>query len=577
VTIVASEHVPDGTLPMFGMSALRMSGHSSIECYGTKGRYQTVQSCLAAPVFPLNYQQPIERLEVFAPLLIHGSAASMVLRMACPTKRKGSDNWYYRRTIPADVRAILQKIAKERRPRGWYKTHISISLGTPDRVAAKAKCPEVSANVERQLKALREGPKSLTAKQIAALSGIAYRAFAEGLENNPGLTAKGWLRVAEANEAAKRGNPLVITKNETERREFSMEQRFGGLTDATLTREGIVTDDDSRRKLIEALARDLTEGAKKLARNADGDYSISKSAPLEGHPLAQFIRGDAETSISDALGGDSDGLIVQGSPGQGNWAAVPWISIFDPVITTSATRGYYVVYLFHAQEPTVYLSLNQGTTAVRQEFGAKARDVLADRAEFIRKRVTDFRERLPVIAIELGSPARLPADYVAGHAMGVTYRHDALPDEATLQRDLRTIVAAYRALTFRGGIEGDAEPQSDLSDEFNIPADTSITETRKYVFHRKIERNRTAAKNAKKFHGTICQACDLDFTERYGAIGRGFIEAHHLKPIGTLEEGVPVKYDVASEFAVLCANCHRMIHRTDDPSDLNSFRMRIIA
>ena len=50
-----------------------------------------------------------------------------------------------------------------------------------------------------------------------------------------------------------------------------MEQRFGGLADATLVGEGLVADDDSRWKLIEALARDLTEGAKKLARNADGD------------------------------------------------------------------------------------------------------------------------------------------------------------------------------------------------------------------------------------------------------------------------------------------------------------------
>jgi hypothetical protein len=52
-----------------------------------------------------------------------------------------------------------------------------------------------------------------------------------------------------------------------------MEQRFGPLADAALAREGIVTDDDSRWKLIEALARDLTEAAKKLARNANGDYS----------------------------------------------------------------------------------------------------------------------------------------------------------------------------------------------------------------------------------------------------------------------------------------------------------------
>lgn len=170
----------------------------------------------------------------------------MVLRMACPTKRPGSDNWYFRRRIPADVQAILAKMPKTQRPRNWYAKHISISLKTADRAVAKAKCPEIATEVERQLKALREGPKALTAKQIAALSGIVYRAFAEGLETNPGLTNEAWLRVAEANELAKRGNPLLIAKDDMERREFSMEQRFGPLADATLTREGIVTDNESR-------------------------------------------------------------------------------------------------------------------------------------------------------------------------------------------------------------------------------------------------------------------------------------------------------------------------------------------
>jgi 5-methylcytosine-specific restriction protein A len=87
--------------------------------------------------------------------------------------------------------------------------------------------------------------------------------------------------------------------------------------------------------------------------------------------------------------------------------------------------------------------------------------------------------------------------------------------------------------------------------------------------------NRTAAKQAKKFHGIRCQACNLDFEERYGAIGKGFIEAHHLKPIASLEEGVAVTYDVAADFAVLCANCHRMIHRSDDPSNLSLFRANL--
>jgi hypothetical protein len=27
---------------------------------------------------------------------------------------------------------------------------------------------------------------------------------------------------------------------------------------------------------------------------------------------------------------------------------VPWVAVFDPLVTDSATRGYYPVYLFHS-------------------------------------------------------------------------------------------------------------------------------------------------------------------------------------------------------------------------------------
>jgi 5-methylcytosine-specific restriction protein A len=201
--------------------------------------------------------------------------------------------------------------------------------------------------------------------------------------------------------------------------------------------------------LRETLERILTE------------YPTAKMAPLEGHPLAQFLRGEAETTVLAGLGALGAGLVVEGSPGQGNWAAVPWISVFDPAITTSATRGYYVVYLFHANEPTVHLSLNQGTTTVREEFGARAREILKDRADLMRKRVAEFEGALPVKSIELGSTAKLPGDYVAGHALGASYTLAALPDEPILRADLQTVVRVYRALTYRGGIDADVESQSD--------------------------------------------------------------------------------------------------------------------
>ena len=158
-------------------------------------------------------------------------------------------------------------------------------------------------------------------------------------------------------------------------------------------------------------------------------------------------------------------------------------------------------------------------------------------------------------------------------AYGVSYTLAALPDEDRLRSDLQAAVRAYRALTFRGGLESDASPLSDVAAEFELPSSATVAETRRYALHMKIERNPTAAKLAKRYHGTTCQVCGLNFEDRYGPIGAGFIEAHHLKPISSLEEGVSVPYDVVEDFAVLCSNCHRMIHRTGDPGDLAGIRM----
>jgi 5-methylcytosine-specific restriction protein A len=45
-----------------------------------------------------------------------------------------------------------------------------------------------------------------------------------------------------------------------------------------------------------------------------------------------------------------------------------------------------VVYLFHISDPVVHLSLNQGTTNVREEIGARAREILQDRADLAETR-----------------------------------------------------------------------------------------------------------------------------------------------------------------------------------------------
>ncbi len=99
-----------------------------------------------------------------------------------------------------------------------------------------------------------------------------------------------------------------------------------------------------------------------------------------------------------------------------------------------------------------------------------------------------------------------------------------------------------------------------------------FTERRRYRLHRSVERNSSAGRKAKKVHGYVCQGCGFDFEAVYGPAGREFIEAHHLTPLSELPEDTPVPLDPKEDFAVLCANCHRMMHRKDGPRTLAEIR-----
>lgn len=62
---------------------------------------------------------------------------------------------------------------------------------------------------------------------------------------------------------------------------------------------------------------------------------------------------------------------VSGSIGKGNISEVPWIVIRDERISTSATRGLYIVILFRKDMSGFYLTLNQGITYFKNNFNKK--------------------------------------------------------------------------------------------------------------------------------------------------------------------------------------------------------------
>jgi HNH endonuclease len=83
--------------------------------------------------------------------------------------------------------------------------------------------------------------------------------------------------------------------------------------------------------------------------------------------------------------------------------------------------------------------------------------------------------------------------------------------------------------------------------------------------HLRIERNRRvieAAKNSRlKVSGDLrCEACGFSFQRTYGELGLGFIEAHHKIPLGRLRRE---RNTAISDIALLCANCHRMVHKSN--------------
>jgi 5-methylcytosine-specific restriction protein A len=77
------------------------------------------------------------------------------------------------------------------------------------------------------------------------------------------------------------------------------------------------------------------------------------------------------------------------------------------------------------------------------------------------------------------------------------------------------------------------------------------------------ERNPRARADAIRIHGTRCQVCDFDFGVAYGELGRGYVEVHHVAPIGAGDKR-PCEINPAIDLAVVCANCHRMLHRKKD-------------
>lgn len=84
------------------------------------------------------------------------------------------------------------------------------------------------------------------------------------------------------------------------------------------------------------------------------------------------------------------------------------------------------------------------------------------------------------------------------------------------------------------------------------------------------ERNAVARRLCIKHYQAICSVCDLDFQEKYGHIGKGFIHVNHLLELSAI--GKEYKIDPIKDLRPVCPNCHAMLHQKSPAYPINELR-----
>lgn len=117
------------------------------------------------------------------------------------------------------------------------------------------------------------------------------------------------------------------------------------------------------------------------------------------------------------------------------------------------------------------------------------------------------------------------------------------------------------AAAIQTAVEG--EHRSEVASTPDEPSISEAIEGRVLTrLHRVRERDRRlieAKKTAvlKEFGELRCEACDANFSQAYHGLGHAALEVHHLRPLHTITGIIKTRLE---DLAILCANCHRMVH-----------------
>jgi predicted HNH restriction endonuclease len=131
-----------------------------------------------------------------------------------------------------------------------------------------------------------------------------------------------------------------------------------------------------------------------------------------------------------------------------------------------------------------------------------------------------------------------------------------LPENVELESDLMKMLKVYEQYVTEENFDTE---ETDFSQALG-----PVYENKKVLkTHYARERNQTIVKKAKeaklRAEGKLnCEICGFSFNEKYGEHGKDYIEAHHKVPLG---EAQGIRETKIEDLALVCSNCHRMIHK----------------
>ena len=316
------------------------------------------------------------------------------------------------------------------------------------------------------------------------------------------------------------------------------------------------------------------------------EYPKAKKEKLKNHPLAKYIRNEVPEIIKKSAGNIISGYKVNPVKHAGNWSRAAWVNFMDPRVTTTAYNGYYPAYLFHEDGKKVLFELGQGTQYLRATYKKETASILKSRAIILRNKVEKefykygFKPVTKQMAIGMD---RTRDDWLISGAFGKMYYIKDLPEEKEILKDLSNMLKLYNLAIERGGISDDnvskpIQTKTDFDEEIEALSGTEkkVLKTHKEGEYEVVKRNQPLINALKKKKNYTCEACGLYYKKIYGNFDekKEFIEAHHIVPVHKMKVG-EIKVKNENDVAILCANCHRMIHKYGCPP-LNEFKEKVI-